>query len=269
MTTFEKEGFLAINPCNINQAIEDQHSQTNLIATEINLYAQNHQYQLQPTQLNQVELLATGLYARSLSTFQGVIVLAKSGMKHQSLMLLRCLLESVFQLKALANEPEFIELLKMQGLRNHRHSLERLVKMKNRNKEHDEDYEEMRRLRSKARKEVGKHRHKEHLSELSIITTAKKAGMENYYDTLYAMGSTVIHSGIRSIEEHLVIDTDNLVKEMINQPSLEDYDDTVLGACDVLINGIFAIDKVFAQKESSKLNNLNLRLNSALTQRTG
>lgn len=267
MTVFEKEGFLTDNPCNIKQAIEQQHSQIKQLSLEINRYAQSYQYQLQPNQLAQVELLATGLYARSLATYQGVITLANSGMKHQSHMLVRCLWESVFQLKALANEPEFIELLKMQGLRHRRDAITRLVKMKNRKKENDEFYEEVIKLRKKTRKDVDKNRNKFNSTELSIFTTAKKAGMEDYYDTLYAMGSTVIHSGILSIEEHFVIDTDNLVQELKNEPSLDDYSDTIYAACDVLLNGILALDKIYNRSQNQQVYDFIERLNTVISQR--
>ncbi|MEH6579525.1 MAG: hypothetical protein V7731_20900 [Amphritea sp.] len=145
-------------------------------------------------------------------------------------------METVFQLKALSNEPEFIELLKMQELRHRRDAINRLVKMKNRDNEHDEFYEQALKLRKKARN----------------------------YDTLYAMGSTMIHSGLLSIQEHFVIDTDNLVKELINEPSLEDYDDTIYAACDVLLNGVLAIDKIYSRGENSQVNDYIQRLNTAL-----
>ncbi len=269
MTEFEIDGFLTDNPCNINQAIDDHYNQTKALTLEINRYAQSYQYQLHPRQLNDVELLATGLYARALSTFQGVIILANDGMKHQSLMLLRCLLESVFQLKALANDPNFIELIKMQGLNHQRNALEQLVKMKNRNDQQDELYESARKLRNKARKELRSLRKTKDTSELSIIATAKKAGMENYYDTLYAMGSSAIHSGIRSIEEHLVTDTVNLVKELINEPSHEDYEDTVLAAGDLVINSVLALDKIFGREENQQAIKLGEKLNNSLAQRAG
>jgi hypothetical protein len=268
MNKFELEGFITNNPCNINQCIDQHYSQTKQLVLEINRYAQSYQYELHPNKLNQVELLATGLYARTISTHQGVITLANNGMKHQSLMLLRCTLESVFQLKALANDHSFIELLKMQGLHHNRNGLERLLKMKNRNDQQDSLYERARTLRNKARKELRSHRGTMDTSELSIITTAKKAGMLDYYDALYAMGSSAIHSGIRSIEEHLVIDTDNLVKELINHPSHEDYEATVLAASDLIMNAILAIDQIFERKENEKATKLSSKLDSHLAQST-
>jgi len=268
MNEFEQEGFVVPNPCNINQFIDHKYSQTKRLALEINRYAQSHQYDLHPCKDSHVELLATGLYSRSLSTFQGVITLANNGMKHQALMLLRCLLESVFQLKALANDPGFINQLKMQGLNHNRNALERLVKMKNRNQQQDDLYESARKLRNKSRKELRSHRKRMDTSELSIITTARKAGMEDYYDTLYAMGSSVIHSGIRSIEEHLITDADNLVKELINHPSHEDYEDTVLAASDLILNAIFAIDTIYGRESNQQAKELGNKLNDALTQRT-
>lgn len=266
MNEFEKEGYIAKNPCNINQYIDQQYSQTKQLVLEINHYAQSYQYEQHPNNLNHVELLATGLYARAISTFQGVIMLADNGMKHQSSMLLRCLLEAVFQLKALANDPGFIVLLKMQGLNHNRNAMERLVKMKNRNGQQDEVYESARKLRNKTRKELRSNRKTMDTSELSIITTARKAGMEDYYDTLYAFGSSVVHSGIRSIEEHLLTDPENLVKELINEPSHEDYEDTVLSASDLVIHAIFAIDKVYGRDDNKQAFELRERLNSALSE---
>jgi hypothetical protein len=267
MNEFERDGYIAKDPCNINQYIDQQYSQTKQLVLEINRYAQSYQYEQQPNNLNHVELLATGLFARALSTFQGVLMLANNGMKHQSSMLFRCLLESVFQLKALANDPGFIDLIKMQGLNHSRNAFERLIKMKNRNGQQDELYESVRKLRNRSRKELRSNRKTMDISELSVITTARKAGMEDYYDTLYAMGSSVIHSGIHSIEEHLVTDTENLVKELINEPSHVEYEDTVLSASDLVINAIFAIDKVYGRDNNKQTVELGEKLNSALAQR--
>ncbi|WP_372742202.1 DUF5677 domain-containing protein, partial [Neptunomonas sp.] len=123
-------------------------------------------------------------------------------------------------------------------------------------------------LRNKARKELRSNRKTMDTSELSVITTARKAGMEDYYDTLYALGSSVIHSGIRSIEDHLVTDPENLVKELINEPSHEEYEDTVLSASDLVINAIFAIDKIYGRDNNKQAAELGERLNSALAHRT-
>ncbi len=265
MNEFEKEGFITTNPCNINQVIDQQYSHTKQLVLDINQYAQSYQYQQEPNNLNKIQLTGTGLYARTLSTFQGVINLANNGMKHQSDMLLRCLLESVFQLKAIANDPSFVELLIMQSRNHTRNALERLVKMKNRNGQQDELYERARKSRTKARQELRQLRKKTDTSELSILTTARKAGMEDYYDTLYAMGSTAVHSGLLSIEEHLVTDADNVVKELVNEPSHEKYEVTVLSASDLMMNAVFAIDTIFNRSENKEAEELGKRLQLALS----
>jgi hypothetical protein len=140
--------------------------------------------------------------------------------------------------------------------------------MQNRKGQHDELYEKARKYRNQSKKKLRDLRKQVDTSELSVITTARKAGMEDYYDTLYVMGSLAIHSGLRSIEEHLVTDTGNLVQELINEPSHAEYTDTVLSACELLINAIFALDKVYERNDNKQATELSERLNATVASRT-
>ncbi len=89
--------------------------------------------------------------------------------------------------------------------------------------------------------------------------------MEDYYNALYVMGSTAIHSGLLSIEEHLVTDANNVVKKLVNEPFHENYEVTVLSASDLMMNAIFAIDTIYNRTENKEAGELGKRLQLALS----
>ena len=244
MSTFEKVGFLAENPSNIDIELERLFKKKTTLAKKLNEYSQTYQYNLHPQNNNKVELFTVTLFARSLSTYQAVLLLAQKGMEHQTNMLVRCLMEVVFRLKALAIDHAFIDMLKIDD--NHRDykRVQNFIDLKNMKQTKDNDYDRACKMRIGIRKEK-KEINPDSIPELTIINIAKLAKMTDQYLIKYSHYSADIHCATGSLMSHFILDADGQINGLKNEPSTGSYENCIMHSMYLLLIVLESTNKIF------------------------
>ncbi len=247
MSDFEKVGFLADNPLNIISEIQKNNIDAYNLVTELNVFSQKFQYSLSAKRNFPNQILATSMYARSLSTFQGVLLLANKGMVHQTQMLLRCLIEIAFRIKALAIKPEFIDRLKIDDNYRDLDTCQGFIDLKNRYSEKDETYDRAKALRIEIRAE-NKLLDPNKLKGLSVKEAAKSAEMLDMYNLNYSTYSSDIHCSLKSLYKHFRLDENKMIASIINEPTSDDYDKTIYYSIYIFCIVIDSVCKIFKRE---------------------
>ncbi|WP_156420304.1 DUF5677 domain-containing protein [Rheinheimera sp. EpRS3] len=255
-TDFERHGFLGVESLQLSQHISATYGPYLSLFRRLNQVAWSFQYEMNiPKPENDI----TGawcaiLYARVLNFTQASYMLSLNGLRVQAETQLRCALEPLFKLGALKNDPKFMieyELAERKDqLKQGRSILEYLKRQKPRDNARIKSME----VECQAKKEeliLGLKNHRPQLFEKNDDKTAiekfsvpaslsaEKAGLLDWYDLLYRMGSASIHSDAKSLESgHFLIGDDHEVEFIKNEPELEDLDEFVNTLCTVLLNAV-------------------------------
>jgi hypothetical protein len=134
----------------------------------------------------------------------------------QSYTLIRCLLEPLFPLVAISKDPQFINLLIDSDEIKRKKNIERNIKYLERNKIQG-NIEELKKLMVDLKEKIKR----ENLKEIKVYDCAVKADLEDIYNIYYSFTSMHLHVGMKSLEEGMVLDLDNLsIEELKNEPEL-------------------------------------------------
>ena len=81
--------------------------------------------------------------------------------------------------------------------------------------------------------------------EIKIEDHAKNAGLQDFYDTAYAVLSGTIHASIRSLQEAVVLTEDNEIASLKNEPEIEDFKHLSATAIEVMLYAVKAVGSIF------------------------
>lgn len=241
MGSFEVNGFLSEDLVEYRNHIKERFSDLYGEALRVNEYAQQLQYKPVIHKENPDELVAAILYARTISTYQALILVSERGMLQQVKMLLRCMLESLFPLVAISeNEGYSKKLISAEEIERLK-ALNKLIRYKERNGEKDKDLEDAKGLAATVKQNIEKNG----IKKIKVEDSAKKAKLFDWYDTAYSLLSNTIHSSMRSLEEHLHIDADNNIEALKNEPETEGLDQLYRIAIESMLYAVKAIGRLF------------------------
>lgn len=245
LSKFDEIGFLADDP-DFMSALEARYGKYIEICKELNTYSQKLQYELVVHNKHVPELLSSILFSRVLTTYQAALLVSFKGMRQQVIILIRCILEPLFPLVAISKDQTFsYELVKSDVVETLK-ALKKLIRYQERN-----NIDDARLAQSKAEKlVVEKKIEKDNLKKTSVFDCAKKAGLEDWFDTLYAFSSSTLHSSVKSLEEALHLDTTK--KKIIalkNEPEFEGFDDLYITLSECLMLAISSICSIFDLNE--------------------
>ncbi len=257
LSKFDEDGFLAENNLDFMPALESRYGKYIEICKELNKYSQKLQYELVVHNKHTPELLSSILFSRVLSTYQAALLVSFKGMRQQVIILIRCILEPLFPLVAISKDQAFsYELVKsdaVEGLK----ALNKLIRYQERNNVDDAEL-----AQSKEQKLiVSKKIKKDNLKKISVFDCAKKSGLEDWYDTLYAFTSSTLHSSVRSLEDALHLDPDKKkIVALKNEPEFEDFDVLYMTLSECLIYATSSICRIFNLNEPEMLEDCRKRV---------
>lgn len=242
MSKFDEDGFLAEDNLDFIHALESRYGKHIELCKELNTYSQKLQYELVVHNKHTPELLSSILFSRVLTTYQAALLVSFKGMRQQVNILIRCILEPLFPLVAISKDQAFsYELVKSDTVEDLK-ALNKLIRYQERNNIDDAKF-----AQAKAQKSIiTKRIKKDNLKGISVFDCAKKAGLEDWYDTLYAFTSSTLHSSVRSLEESLHLDpTRKNIIALMNEPEFEDFDVLYITLSECLAYAISSICKIF------------------------
>lgn len=262
MTAFEEEGFLSDDFDFFQNELEDACGEPLSICFDLSRHAQQFQYSLRIHGEYLPEVISAALFTRVLSTFQASLLLAQRGMISQVEMLIRCTLEAVFPLVAVSKDPEFANAYVLAEEHQRLKAINRVARCRERLGENTE----LDRLADLAT-EVGKDIRDGKIQGLSTYDCANKAGMADYYDTLYCHTSMTLHASPRSLEDALDLDPDRLsVTAVKNRPDASRLGPCLVTLGDCLAKSISAMSSIFDVGEPSRIIDLSAKLDEHASQ---
>jgi hypothetical protein len=190
-----------------------------------------------------IERCASVLFARTLTTTEASILLLETGLIPQARVLLRAAMETFFALAAIAEEPSIVDRL-IEGHAAEQKRAARNVELWS----HPE-------LKQIADSEVASGRLQSILASsataLSTFDLAQKAGLEDWYRTVYMVFSWSTHGALIDLDRHVVMGEDGDVAEFRNEPEIEDQESSWLCAIEILLKATIALATIFPRIDLS------------------
>ncbi len=227
-----------------NEIIENSFYKFSL---ELNSYAHPLQYTLIIHNEDPQELLVAALFIRSLSIYQGSIILIQKGMIAESKILLRSLLEVLFKITAIAKDKNFMEDFIHQDQINRKKNINRIkklstdIKIKYSNIDFESKYAEIINI-------IDENNIKQHSTEWY----AEKAGLLDEYYTAYNIFSGTTHASVRDLESYFNIKNDKIVSFNI-EPNIKDIDELLMTGTECIIKILKSLNDVFSLSIDDKI----------------
>ena len=256
--------FLGTELRSVAPNIRSRHKLAFELAEEVNTYAN---WKLQDTTAkssNRQQVLMAALLPRLLTAFQGCVLLAERGLRIESMILARKVLDVTFRVVAIGRADEiakrYIEsdeisrrdvLKKLQSLSTVKHDSKTTADIQDRRKEVDA------RVRS------------EGLRNIPSKEYADLAGMLDYYNTAYAYFSQSTHANLRELEDVIETDEDNDPVAVKYGPSDEDISLVLNTASEAVIISLGAVFELFAGQSPVGLRVIKRKLVAAFEAQQG
>lgn len=198
---------------------------------------------IQPKRDDGQQVLCALLFRRLLSAYQAVIILAERGMHTEGLIQRRGMLEALFALGAMWQQPTTVQDYVRNDLHRRRDIYKNLLKVS----------AEMRKTVSASISETELHRRAEELTKetkgvtyLSVEVFSQRAKLHDLYLTDYCILSEASHHVARDLERHVIVDAENDIEELIWGFDTEPPFKLLFPATDQMLMGIHVVDKLFA-----------------------
>jgi hypothetical protein len=255
-TRFNDIGFLSDESTTNSLAQQLTSSECYKICIELNKLAQSVLNHTPVHPDDRKEVYATLYFQRMLSHYQAILIMAEHCMVHQVEILLRALLEILFDLVAFHKHDDFFEVL-ILGDSNQR--LEFLKTIREQQKVAasytKEELNELEKMIVSA-EDIDR-------NDFKVYMKADLAGMLNDYRTTYSLLSEAVHSSIHSLETDLIVNPLNNEIEGINSygQKLEDIFSLLMTTANYMIIGInMIVEIVPAANNKTNLELINKKI---------
>jgi Family of unknown function (DUF5677) len=251
------QGFLSFDVEAIKKDIEKKYPELLQLAHEVNSFIWSYQHTLDINNEELPEVLGGTLYFRSVSHYQGLLLLLERGMLPQSQIMLRALIEALFSLVAISNDNSNAKKILESDEHERKAALIKLNEFRKPQNPNDPDIEFTETKIAKIRTEIECKKTK----KLKSIDKANDADMSSWYQTVYALTSFAVHSSPISLESHLVINEDDKkIKEFINEPEIIGANLAILYGVGAMLKAVSSISKILSIDEPVQLKQFNKRL---------
>jgi hypothetical protein len=234
--SFEKEGFLSQEAEEYKSKVINDNQGLFHLCFELNTLAHGFKYDLQVHNQDAQEMILGCLLIRLLNNFQGIVILTNYGLVIEAKILLRSMLETLFILKICCEDKDFInKYIKSDQVYRYK-----LLNIPENNP--DRIFDALREYATKdIKKQVKENIKVDNIKEFEIYELAEKAGLKSHYDSAYRLLCNTSHSGVRSLEEYLVLDEKREVQILNSGPIEKDFDLVLITAMDNLCLGLHCI----------------------------
>lgn len=244
MISIEKTGFLSEE---IAEWIK-KHRKENIdwfkLCEDINEFAHTTMFSITIHNKDPKELIVSSLYVRSMSNFQGSIIMAERGMINEAKVLLRCLLECMFAIVAIEKDSETINQFILEDLLQRKDYLKAYKRNKREGTlqaDNAPSLEEIDDLLQDIEKKIEMKR----VRKWQKRELARKGGLVIMYDTTYKLLSGSIHVNARDLEQYLEINEAGEVKRILWGPDIKEIDSLLFTAAESMLFVLTAISHLF------------------------
>jgi hypothetical protein len=265
MAPIEKKGFLGTSISGWIGKIRAKHLKFFELADETNELCQSSMFELEPHSKHLQELLAASLFLRSISGYQATILLAERGMMPESRVMARTMLETIFSLCAIQKEPKLANDYAREDQHNRLKFLNKFKVLHGGNLPDDVTQDELVELENELKQDIGKNQSKVRSTE----QWAEKAGMHDWYLSAYAMLSMSVHTKVRDLEDYMIRDNKEEVREFQWGPSDIGIQEVLMTAIEAMLVSLNAATMVFKMDKTAPINSLHNRLQNLVSVSVG
>jgi hypothetical protein len=199
--SIDTNGFLSPDLENYKCRIRENYSHLVDLFNDFNNFAQRMVFNINVHNKNPEEIFIACLYIRSLSSYQSFFLLIERGIVNEAKIILRTLIEILFQLVAINKNKNFVKEYALQDSRHKKKLVHKIIELNKISKEKFLD-KDLNSLLETIQVDIDENE----IKELKTYDYAKKAGLLDFYYTAYTLLSNTVHASSRDIETHLVFD---------------------------------------------------------------
>lgn len=244
MSEFKEEGFLSTEMVDASQQCHRQYAEWFTLCESINKFSLALTSKVAYHPNNRQECLAAALFLRTISVFEGTVILIERCMLSEAKILLRTLMETLFALRAITLHAELADefyrnqyITKLIALRKFGKAGLNLAYFPGRDlTEHDlpERIKELDGL-------IGEKR-----TTMTTKHLAEKAGLHDFYATAYTVLSWTVHSNILDIAgSHMVGQSDSDITSIHLSVQMEEVEKWFMTACECMVVAMQSVNDMF------------------------
>jgi hypothetical protein len=98
------------------------------------------------------------------------------------------------------------------------------------------------------------------IKKLPIVCWAEKAGLLDWYNSIYSTLSNTIHSNVRDLEHYLILNPQNQIREFNWGPDDTGTEDVFITSFQAIITCLSAVVEFFNQRQMDKIKSFQNRL---------
>ena len=242
MSTFEEEGFLSTAMVDASQQCRKQFAEWFKLCESINKFSLSLTSKAGYHPDNRQEWLTAALFLRIISIFEAIIILTERCMLSEAWILLRALMEAVFSLCAISTDKQVTEEYYQNHLKTRRRALKKL-RGYYRNGTTSKEAELTKLIEElQAQIELKK------VKDINVEYLARKAGLEDFYNTAHSFLSWKVHANILDIARtHLIGQSDDYVESVHLSVQIEnpDMEKLFLSVSECMVIALRAVDSLF------------------------
>jgi hypothetical protein len=201
------------------------------LAEDLNRFAHRQMLALEVNSGDISAILIAAAFLRSLSAFQGVIILVERGMVYEAATLARSQIESMFVLCASVDDPEFAKQYIMSHEANKLDAMKKLLQSSDNIRQvisNSITWDDVEKLKAKLKSEG--------VSDLKIADVAKKTKLYDWYTVNYAFISMyATHPTAASLDQYCEPDSEGKVGCFVWGPKARGIDRILSIAIEALI----------------------------------
>jgi len=245
VNTIETDGYLSTQITYWIKKNWNQNSKWFNLCKEINRFSHITMFKMIIHKKCELELMIALLYIRSMSNFQGSIIMAERGMVNEAKTLLRCLLECEFAVVAIDKDKTIVDRLILDD------QIQKLgiLKAIKRNFENGVPFpkdalsiDEINNLIRKVNSEIKK----SNIKNLKISDLAEIAGLKNNYNSAYKSLSGTIHVNVRDLEKYLELNEKGEIEQILSGPDVKEIGKILLTASQIILTILESISNIFS-----------------------
>jgi len=239
------DGFLTEPLDHVREAVRQKYTDWRSLLVRVNRLAVANQHLIEIHLDNNVEKYAAALFARTLASTQASVLLLEVGLVPQALTLLRAAMETHFALAAIAKEPGVVDKLRDGHAAEQKRAANNVKQWQS---------PELKQIADEA---SASDRLQPFIAStataLSTFDLAQKAGLEDWYRTVYMVFSWSAHGAAVDIDRHVVVGEDGDVAEFRSEPEVEGQELSWLCAIEILLKATTALAAVFPNVDQGPL----------------
>lgn len=241
MNDLAERGFLSPELSTVVSVVRERYAPWIQLIDEINVFSVHTQHGIEIHKSCLQQFLVATLFSRTLSNVQGGLLLTERGMDIQARILLRAAMDSLFSLMAIAKSPEVAQEFEAAD------EVERKRKLHKARRWNALSLKEQAQALATNEKlaEIKSAILEKGAKAISSEEMSKKAGLHDWYLTAYSDLSASVHSSIRDLESHVLLDEDGEIQSLKNEATIDGLDALYLTSADIMLMALRGLGVVF------------------------